>query len=366
MKKLLTLSLMLFTSVLSFAEQQGLDLEQLQKIAEKAAYSANAINSNIEVSFGVRTEFSIYDILEKNGSHLSYAYMVPGKTLEDTVWDLDKVSEVTNVIVHEHNDGYNTIIVNEAHEDKHGNYREVLRNWKVEPKGCSMYLIDKNWLIGSRECIGTEETGAVGYPNHIYANIPYEITGKTVEGDVYFDLKRDNKFDAKSHIFRGPNVVLAYIGDTPIKEKMAGKPKANVLFFKNNIFSLLADGDVDNEFKIRTSRFLTGAVRSRALEIGSYRDNGTFRLDDSMINLSATGGDPLFYTSPIGSQYLVGFNAGRITPTAPDTGAYWHSDYHGEVINRFYDLHEEDYNFVKKILSQKGDWERVKDHMILL
>ena len=112
MKKLLTLSLMLFTSVLSFAEQQELvNLEKLKKAAEAAAYSANAINSNIEVSFGVRTEFSIYDILEKNGSHLSYAYMVPGKTLEDTVWDLDKVSEVTNVIVHEHNDGYNAIIV---------------------------------------------------------------------------------------------------------------------------------------------------------------------------------------------------------------------------------------------------------------
>ena len=366
MKKLLTICLALCLAPAVFAGAAE-ELEKMLKEKAEAAYSANAINSALEVSFSVKTIFSISDILEKNGNHLSHGYKIPGNSKEGTNWNLDEIEDMQEIILLEENDDFGpTVFVNEDWKDKNGNFHEVIRTYKTQPKGCSMFLIDENWLIGSRECIGAETEGAVGYPNYILANTPYEINDHIVEGDLYFANDSENKITSEGHIFKGPNVVLVYIEGTDAKKMMSGKPKANVVFFKENIFSMLADGSVANKFQIRTSRFGTGAIRNRGLKPGSY-DNGVFSLDDNMINLSGTGGDPLFYTDEMGAQYLVGFNAGRITPTVADTAHYWLSYYKGEVINRFYDFHKEDYDFVKKTISSKSaaDWARIKNHLFV-
>ncbi len=364
MKKLLAVLLTLGMVTVAFAAEQKIDLDAIKQKAEAVAYSKDSIKSVIEVSFNVETEFSMYDILDKNADHLSSAYMVPGTTPDDTNWNLEQVNPEA-VIVYEHSSEYGPmIVINQAHQDKNGNYHEVILNYNTKFKGCSMFLIDENWLIGSIECIGDEDEGAVGYPNYILANTPYTIVNQRPVGNIYFDGKKSN-ISVKNHVFKGPNVVLVYIGDTPAKDLMADKPKANVYFFRDNIFSLLADGTRRHgSFKVRTSRFGTGAVRSRSLETGSYKD-GLFKLDESAMEMSATGGDPLFYQDQYGAQYLVGFNAGKIHPTVPDTGDYLIADYKGEVVNSFFDLQESDYNFVKKTLTKKGDWERVKTHMLL-
>ena len=366
MKKLLAVCLAVFVAPLAFAKADQLS-EMLKEKAEKAALSANSIKSVIEVSFDVKTVFSVYDIVEKNDDHLILGYMLPGKTVAETNWNLDEAEDMEPVAIYEYQSEYDpTILVNQSSKDREGNYHEVIRNYNIKRKGCSMFLIDENWLIGSIECIGSETEGAVGYPNSILANTPYRITNKVVEGDLYFDHSTKNKAKAEGRFFKGPNFVLVYIGDTIAKELMAGKPKANIMFFKNNIFSLLADGKVANNFKIRTSRFASGAVRSRALKAGSYND-GVFKLDDNIVNLSATGGDPLFFADNFGAQYLVGFNAGRILSTVPDTGAYLIADYQGEAVNLFYDFHQEDYDFVKETILSKSadDWTRIKPHLIL-
>ena len=360
-KKLFMMCLAACMAPAAFAETDQLD--SLLKQKAQAAYSANAIRSVLEVSFDVKTVFSVSDILDKNHKFLSAAYMVPGTTPKNTVWDLSRV-EAEWVILDEPYEEYGpAVIINQNGQDKQGNSYSVVPNYNYKKKGCSMFLIDENWLMGSVECIGSEKEGAVG--DFRLANTPYEIVEKTVTGDLHFG--RNQKAPAKGRIFQGANVVLVYIGGTQTQKLMAGKPKANVLFFKNNIFSLLSDGTTDNTFKIRTSRFGTGAIRNRSLKMGSYQ-NGHFKLNDQLGNLSATGGDPLFYTDKSsGAQYLVGFNAGKITATTEDTGANLLADYQGEVVNRFYDFHLKDYNFVKKTISSKSasDWNRIKSHLII-
>ena len=365
MKKLLAICLALSTAVVAFAQKKEIDIEAIKKLAEEVSYSANAIDSYIDVSYNVTTEFSIYDILDKNGSHLSYAYMVAGKEVDETDWNLETAKIVKNVILHEYDENdYIAKVVNENHLDKNGNFREVIRNYNDQVKGCTMYLIDENWLMGSVECIGTEKTGAVGYPNYVLANTPYQITEKYAKGDMFFNHKKDKKASSEGRVFKGPNLVLVYIGDTPAKTMMATRPKANVVFFKNNIFNLLADGKLSGSFKVRTHRFNMNTTRTRALQIGSYK-NGTFSLQEGATDLTTTGGDPLFYKSGTGHEYLVGFNTGRITTNVPESTDASKATYGGEIVNRFRDFHEEDYNFVKSTLSKKGDWERVEKHMIL-
>lgn len=368
MKKLLITSLAFCVGSFAFAGEA--DLEKALKEKAKAAYSADAINSVIEVSFNVKTLFSPYDIVDKNADHLSLGYMIPGNSKKGTNWNIDEIEDMEPIVLPGHTSDYDgTVFINEDYRDRNGNYHEIIRNYKYQPKGCSMFLIDENWLIGSIECIGSETEGAVGYPNHVLANTPYRINEKIIEDDLHFAHDENIKAPAKGHIFQGPNLVLVYIGDVEkVKNMMTGKPKANVAFFKENIFSMLADGSVSNDFVVRTSRFDSGAIRSRSLKTGSYK-NGYFQLDENIFNLSATGGDPLFFhEKSTGEQYLVGFNAGKIYPTVPDTLMYWLAFYKGEVINSFYDFHQEDYNFVKKTISSKSkaDWARIKNHMMLV
>ncbi|MBR2864992.1 MAG: hypothetical protein IKC13_01805 [Elusimicrobiaceae bacterium] len=365
MKKLFAICLALSAACASFAQKQEIiDFDAIKELAKEVSYSANAIDSYIDVSYKVETDFDVYDILDKNGNHLCLAYMVQGKEVDDTNWDLDTATIVDNVILQEC-DNYTQNIVNENHLDKYGNRRDVLRNYNFRVKGCTMYLIDDNWLMGSVECIGTEKTGAVGYPNYILANTPYQISKRQVTGDMFFNHKKDKKAPAKGRIFQGPNFVLVNIADTPAQAMMAGKPKANVMFFRNNLFNLLANGRLSGSFKVRTHRFNMNTTRTRALQIGSYK-NGTFSLQEGATDLTTTGGDPLFYKAGAGQEFLVGFNAGRIVNNDPELSDASLAIYSGEVVNRFRDFHENDYKFVKETLSKTGDWERVKEHMFLI
>jgi len=262
------------------------------------------------------------------------------------------------------------LYVDSEGKDKDGNYHEIILPMQSVKKGCAMFPIDENWLIGSRECVGTQETQHFSYD---LISGEYPVVERRVEGKLYFNNDKDISAPAKGHIFYAykdakgythtPNVVLVYIGDTPAKELMAKKANANVLFFSGNIFSLFEDGTVANKgFKLRKSRFVSDFVKNTSLKMGSY-NGGKFELKGQ----SGHGGDALFYQDQDGVQYLVGFNAGTIEQTTSGLH-YMFADYEGMESKNFFDLHKADYEFVKKTIQAKDSaaWKRIEKNLQLL
>lgn len=364
MKKLFTLCLAISMASVAFAQVDNLDSIIKQKAA--AAPFMGAINSAVEVRYKVKTIMYLHDIGEKNQESVSPAYMVPGTNPKDTNWNLDEV-EGEFVLVEGVFDPFGgVLVINQKHKDKDGARYDLVKNYNIRPKGCAMYLIDENWLVGSVECLGSEEQSPLGYPTYALKNILYDVQKKVVEGPLHIEYA-GKEVEAKGRFFKGDRMVLVNIAGTATQTKMAQEPKAKMLFFKDNIFGMLAGGEGYNNFKLRTNRFASASVKDRTLKADSY-NNGYFELNEGFFDLSGTGGDPLFYEDPLGAQYLVGFNAGRITSNHPSgDDEIIQAEYQGEVVNRYYDFHVSDYKFMQKVISSKSpaDWERIKKNLVI-
>lgn len=228
---------------------------------------------------------------------------------------------------------------------KNPKYVETLRT----RRHCTAVIIDKNWLIASSRCQGTEKTF-----KHIDSS-----EGSITEFDIIernlsaFIINIDGTEYQTVIPFQGSQVFLLYVGHNPeIVAKLAQRPHAGLFIPAGS--KTLANYSSQS---FLVNREMVLPLQDRAVGQRKIKDcykDGCVQVDNTFRNMNAYAADPLFIQLSDKTELLAAFNAAKIAGTGYGRSS-WYKD-----------LNEDTYQFMKKVMCEnaKEDWNRVKAHVL--